>query len=132
MNLLYNLPNCCAEKKHFKGNSNSLTGKIRHKVFYLTKNNVKIIISVTRKLQISENLMSCIQRSVIDRTASRLNTEKHSSKSLSFYLPFLTINKKVVSDLFLSISFQIVYTSYKLTANFSKPSWNTEIYIKSS
>ena len=63
MSLLRNFLDCFTGKNHFRDNSNSLTGEVKHKTtrFSLDKNNIlQIRIPVRSKLQLSENVMSCV------------------------------------------------------------------------
>ena len=80
MDLLRTLSDCLAEKKHFRVNSNSNRRvKAQIDVFHLTKNIIlQIEIPVTTKLQIPENVMSCVQSLVIDWATSGLNTASPS------------------------------------------------------
>ena len=58
MSLLRNFPDCFT-KKHFRDNSNSLTGEIKQKSMRFSlnqKNTLQIRITVTRKSKISEYL----------------------------------------------------------------------------
>ena len=69
----------------------SLTGEenTNRCIFHMTKNNIlQIRILVTRKLKISENVMSCVCKLVIDSTASCLNTENPPIKVLPFNCRF--------------------------------------------
>ena len=80
-----------------------------------------------RKLKISENDISYIYSLVISRTTISLNTANPPLRVLPFNCPSsleTKSSKRFLFKFFLTILFQIVCTSYRSTAIFSKPFWN--------
>ena len=95
--------------------------------FTWKKSNIlQIRIPVARVLQISENILLCVSNLATEKARNTLNTANPPIRVFPLWKQ--KNSKRFLFKLFLTISLQIYYTSYKSTANFPKPFWNpTEI-----